>query len=39
MTVFDSQRHVQLRGHGIEVAARQKENSVVTHHETTVQLR
>src|SRR5580692_6309343 len=34
-----SQRHLYLGGHGIKVAAGGKDNSLATHHESTVQLR
>src|ERR1700730_9676043 len=39
VTAAESQRHVHLCGHGVEVAARGEENSVVTYHEPTIQLR
>jgi len=39
VTAAESQRHVHLCGHGIEVAARGKDNSFAAYHEPTVQLR
>jgi len=39
VTAAESQRHVHLCGHGIEVAARGKEDSIVGHDEPSIQLR
>src|SRR5258706_4337634 len=39
VTAAESQRHVPKCGCGVEVAARGKDNSVMTYHETTIQLR
>jgi len=39
VTATESQRHVHLCSHGIEIAARGKENSLATYHEPAVQLR
>src|SRR6266581_1052050 len=38
MTATESQRRVHLCGHGIEIAARGKENSLETYHKPAVQL-
>src|SRR5260370_3178488 len=39
VTAAESQRHIPGCGCGVEVAARGKDNSVTTHHETPIQLR
>jgi hypothetical protein len=39
VTAAEPQRHVHWRRHGIEVAARGKDNSFPTDHEPTIQLR
>ena|SRR5882672_12311279 len=39
VTAAESQWHVHLCGHSIEVAARGKENSFPTYHEPAIQLR
>src|SRR5580700_1800541 len=39
VTAAESQRHVHLCGHGVEVAARGKDDALATYHEPTVQLR
>src|SRR5580704_8952813 len=39
MTAAEPQRHVHLCGHGVEIAARGKDDAFATYHEPTVQLR
>ncbi len=39
VTAAESQRHVHLCSHGVEVAARGKKNSFTTYHKPAVQLR
>jgi hypothetical protein len=39
VTTAESQRHIHLCGHGVELTARGKEDSIVTHDEPSVQLR